>query len=387
MVGIRRRFPVAARAAAVALLLVAMGAPAAVASPQDEVDRAKREVQQLRDDLESMQRQLEAITADAARKAAQAEEAEIALERTTARLLAVQAELEETQARYEEISAQLEARAVQAYINGPGSSFEFLLGSTSLIDLSDRLAFVEVVAASDAELAAEVETTRRVLDANRAELERLQAQQRRQLGRAEALHAEVLDRLAAAEVVQRNIEQRLGEAQRDLKVAKQKLARWLATTGGGHIALPGNFRLERCPVDQPMAFWDGFGAPRYVGGYHLHRGVDMAAPEGTPVRAAIDGYARNATNTLGGNAVQVYGRYGHTYNAHLVRVASTVPGPVSAGDIIGWVGSTGTAGGSLPHNHFEFWPNVIPSGWPQSAYGYSVIDGAVNPYPLLVNAC
>jgi murein DD-endopeptidase MepM/ murein hydrolase activator NlpD len=334
-----------------------------------------------------MQQQLEAITQEAAAKAAQVEVVEIALDRTTARLLAVQAELEETEARYEEISAQLNERAVQAYINGPGSSFEFLLGSSSLIELSDRLAYVDVVADADAELAAEVETTRRVLDANRAELQRLQGQQQRQLARAEDLRAQVLERLAAAQAVQESIEQRLQEAERDLKVAKQKLARWLATTGGGNIALPGNFRLERCPVDQPMAFWDGFGAPRYVGGYHLHRGVDMAAPEGTPVRAAIDGYARNATNSLGGNAVQVYAPYGHTYNAHLVRVAPGVPGNVSAGDIIGWVGSTGLAGGSLPHNHFEFWPNQVPSGWPESAYGYAVIDGAGNPYPLLVNAC
>jgi murein DD-endopeptidase MepM/ murein hydrolase activator NlpD len=387
MIVIRRRWRAVARAAAVAILLVGVAAPPTAASPQDEVQQSRKRVRALREDLEAMQRQLEAITREAAAKAAQVEEIEIVLERTTARLLTVQAELEETEQHYEEVSALLNERAVQAYINGPGSSFEFLLGSTSLIELSDRLAYVDVVADADAELAAEVETTRRVLDANRLELERLQGQQQRQLGRAEELRAQVLERLAAAQVVQQSIEQRLQEAERDLKVAEQKLARWLATTAGGGGPLPGNFRLQRCPVDQPMAFWDGFGAPRYVGGYHLHRGVDMAAPEGTPVRAAIDGYARNATNSLGGNAVQVYASYGHTYNAHLTRVASTVPGNVRAGDIIGWVGSTGLAGGSLPHNHFEFWPSQIPSGWPESAYGYAVIDGAVNPYPLLQNAC
>ena len=387
MNGIRRRWRAAARAAAVAVLLVGIAAPSGSASPQDDVQGAQQRVRNLRSDLEAMQRQLEAITQEAAAKAAQVEEIEIVLDRTTARLLTVRAELEETEAHYEEISALLNERAVQAYINGPGSSFEFLLGSTSLIELSDRLAYVDVVADADAELAAEVETTRRVLDANRIELRRLQGQQQRQLERAEDLRAQVLERLAAAQAVQEGIERRLQEAQRDLKVAKKKLARWLATSSGGGIALPGNFRLQRCPVDQPMAFWDGFGAPRYVGGYHLHRGVDMAAPEGTPVRAAIDGYARNATNSLGGNAVQVYAPYGHTYNAHLTRVAPGIPGNVRAGDIIGWVGSTGLAGGSLPHNHFEFWPNQIPSNWIESTYGYAVIDGAINPYPLLVDAC
>jgi hypothetical protein len=30
---------------------------------------------------------------------------------------------------------------------------------------------------------------------------------------------------------------------------------------------------------------------------------------------------------------------------------------------------------------------VIPSNWPESPYGYAVIDDAVNPYPLLAAVC
>ncbi len=54
--------------------------------------------------------------------------------------------------------------------------------------------------------------------------------------------------------------------------------------------------------------------------------------------------------------------------------------------MIGYVGDTGDAVGT-PHDHFEFHPNVMPSSWPTSAYGYSIIEDAVNPYPLLVAAC
>jgi hypothetical protein len=39
------------------------------------------------------------------------------------------------------------------------------------------------------------------------------------------------------------------------------------------------------------------------------------------------------------------------------------------------------------HDHFEWHPDTIPTDWPKSAYGYSVIGDAVNPYPLLVEAC
>ncbi len=81
--------------------------------------------------------------------------------------------------------------------------------------------------------------------------------------------------------------------------------------------------LEVCPVAQPRGFGDGFGAPRYVGGYHPHRGVDIVAPEGTPVYAPFDGTARDATNLYGGTSVIVDGPFGYVYNAHLGRSRSS----------------------------------------------------------------
>ena len=60
-------------------------------------------------------------------------------------------------------------------------------------------------------------------------------------------------------------------------------------------------------------------------------------------------------------------------------------GQVSAGQVVGYVGATGDT--STPHDHFEWHPNVIPSDWPVSPYGYSVIGSAVNPFPLLAQVC
>jgi murein DD-endopeptidase MepM/ murein hydrolase activator NlpD len=83
----------------------------------------------------------------------------------------------------------------------------------------------------------------------------------------------------------------------------------------------------------------------------------------------------------------VYGDFGYTYNAHLMRTGYT--GPVVAGQIIGYAGETGDT--STPHLHFEWHPNVTPSDWPASPYGYSVINTgsspAINPFPLLVQVC
>ena len=110
------------------------------------------------------------------------------------------------------------------------------------------------------------------------------------------------------------------------------------------------------------------------------------APLGTPIYATFDGYATQNPNGLGGLAVEVHGADGYTYNAHLSSYSDHSTGQVSAGDVIGYVGSTGDAG-SANHNHFEYHPNSFPTSWPASYYGYTVVGSALNPYPLLVDVC
>ena len=139
--------------------------------------------------------------------------------------------------------------------------------------------------------------------------------------------------------------------------------------------------LEVCPVDQPRGFGDGFGAPRYVGGYHLHKGVDIVAPDGhaDPGDVRRRGERRDTTSTAA-TAVYVQGKYGSTYNAHMTSIAKL--GPVQAGDVIGYVGSTGArraARRTTTTSSSD--PNVMPSSWPASCYGYSIIEDAINPYP------
>jgi murein DD-endopeptidase MepM/ murein hydrolase activator NlpD len=125
-----------------------------------------------------------------------------------------------------------------------------------------------------------------------------------------------------------------------------------------------------CPVDEPLEFVDDFGVISLRGGIHVHQGVDMHAPYGTPIRAPFDGIAMNATNLPGGLAVKVFGPKGFVYNAHLSAFAKL--GPVKAGDIIGYVGNSGDARLTQPHDHFEWHP------------GGGV---AVDPYPYLVSSC
>jgi murein DD-endopeptidase MepM/ murein hydrolase activator NlpD len=87
-----------------------------------------------------------------------------------------------------------------------------------------------------------------------------------------------------------------------------------------------------------------------------HRGVDYAAPTGTPIRAAGDGRITLRGRHGGyGNTVQIqHGERFSTLYAHMSRFANghRVGSRVQQGEVIGYVGQTGLATG--PHLHYEF---------------------------------
>lgn len=89
-----------------------------------------------------------------------------------------------------------------------------------------------------------------------------------------------------------------------------------------------------------------------------HLGVDIFAPEGTPVVAVEDGLAYSRIEPKGGNAAYLEGDdgviyyYGHlkAWDLKIIRGGKQ---PVKAGDPIGFVGTTGNAQGTEPHLHFQ----------------------------------
>ncbi len=124
-----------------------------------------------------------------------------------------------------------------------------------------------------------------------------------------------------------------------------------------------------CPVRGAGAISDDFGAARWDDGqHHAHQGNDITAPVGAPIVAPFDGVASASRSDLGGMTVRVTGASGYAANAHLSAYGTL--GPVRAGTVVGYVGTTGNAQGS--HDHFEWHP----------ANG-----AAVDPYPYLNAVC
>jgi murein DD-endopeptidase MepM/ murein hydrolase activator NlpD len=118
-----------------------------------------------------------------------------------------------------------------------------------------------------------------------------------------------------------------------------------------------------------LALTSGFGMRWHpvLGGRRQHKGVDLAAPAGTPIFAAADGVVGRA-DWFAGYGLFVALEHGGTIETrygHMSRLNVFAGQSVHKGDLIGYVGTTGRTTG--PHLHYEV-----------------RIDGvAVNPMPYL----
>lgn len=138
------------------------------------------------------------------------------------------------------------------------------------------------------------------------------------------------------------------------------------------LAAPGQ-------VVNPLPYWDyigdGFGAPRSG---RMHEGVDFLVGAGTPIYAIADGCVSVSSESYGayGAAVVLDSNVGgstvsSTYAHMTYGTRAVAPGEcVSAGQLLGQVGSTGSS--TANHLHFEVRVNgglVDPWAWLQSNVG------------------
>ena len=118
-------------------------------------------------------------------------------------------------------------------------------------------------------------------------------------------------------------------------------------------------------------------------GGRIHHAIDIQAPLGTPVLAAMDGRIEKLfASKRGGLTIYQRSADGRLilYYAHLqgYRRGLAEGQAIERGQVIATVGASGNADPAFPHLHFQMLATVPGSGWQ---------DGEpINPYPLLTGA-
>lgn len=142
---------------------------------------------------------------------------------------------------------------------------------------------------------------------------------------------------------------RLFDSWKSMDQSKARPLGMVVGTPGGRASIPSLMPV----VDTAITSTFGMREHPVLGGRRMHKGVDLAAPMGAPVRAAADGVVEQA-DWFGGYGLYVALEHGgniETRYGHMSRLNVASGQFVHKGDVIGYVGSTGRSTG--PHLHYE----------------------------------
>ncbi len=146
-----------------------------------------------------------------------------------------------------------------------------------------------------------------------------------------------------------------------------RAVRYVDPNGKAHYYTPEGLSMYRAFLRTPVEFTrisDRFNPNRrhpMLNTIRAHKGVDYAAPTGTPVRAAGDGRVQFAGQKGGyGNVLEIaHARGVVTVYGHLSRFGKGIRAgsKVTQGEVVAYVGMTGLATG--PHLHYEYRVNGV----------------------------
>lgn len=381
------------RAAALLALLLAllmilpmltMVVQTALAATQDElqaqINAGKAEANELNSRIDALEDQLNAIQDDKSQVMEQKSlleqqinaqnEAIHAVETTIAQydslIAEKEAEVAETQAREEEQYALFCQRVKVMEKAGTVSYWDILFGASSFSDLLDRATMVSEIMGYDNEIMDELAATRKALQEQQSALEDTRAEQEDEKADLEARRADLeakeaeVDRLLAeiianesqVEAAKDGLEAAAAEI--DAEVAR-KQRELQALISAGQISFdPGSGWQWPVPGYYTITSLFGNRIHPITGRPNNHTGTDIAASGGTPILSARGGVVSISTyNSSYGNYVVVQHDNGvSTLYAHMRSRAVSEGDVVDQGDVLGYVGTTGSSTGN--HLHLEF---------------------------------
>jgi len=294
-----------------------------------------------------------------------------------------QDELDNAQVRLDYLNEKSKERIRAMEEEGKLSYWSIIFKANDFSDLLDRLDMIQEINAADqrrlaeiAEAAQYVASAQQELTGEKAELEEAKIELdsaevilEEKRGEADKILTELIAKgdeyqamLDESEELQSELMKEIAQAEKDLKAAEYK--EWLATyvppttLPSGKDTTPSTQAPSSSGWIKPLKSYTitsafGMRVHPVLGYKRMHEGVDMAAPAGTPIYAAKSGKVTTASYQAGGAGNYVSINHGDGFSSiymHMTRYIVSKGQYVDAGQVIGYVGSTGISTGN--HLHF-----------------------------------
>lgn len=384
-------------------------------SYQDQIDAAKKK----KEELEQAQKDLEKKIQELKEKQGDMEEYMLALDEKMVSLVediegleediaACEAELEKTRAELEAAKLReanqyetMKNRIQYMYENGEAGFLDILLGQGSLSDLFNQMEYRREITKYDNQLLdrynqtkQEVIHTESLLEAQLAELHVLKETQEAELAAVEALTAakavelaalaesigvdeemlfnfweEIMEQGATVEELERLEAERIAEEERKRKEEEERLRKLeeerkrLEEEQKRQEEMKKNQSINNMlwpiPASSRITSYFGYRKAPTQGASTYHKGIDVGAPRGTEVIAAIAGTVTKATyNSVSGYYVVIdHGDGVETKYLHASKLLVKQGDYVQRGQPVILVGSTGVSTGA--HLHFGVFVNGV----------------------------
>ncbi|HBC30283.1 MAG TPA: peptidase M23 [Clostridiales bacterium] len=319
-----------------------------------KADALKGEKKSIESEIKILDSELRALTLETEKQEVQKQELNMRIAESEQKIIELTDEIDKN-------NELLEERLRAMYMNGTGGYLEIILNAENLIDALTRMDMIQLIVKSDVELL-------KTINEQKTEVEELKAAQeiRRHeltavINDLNAKQDEVLIASRSKENYMVSLQNNIEEIQRQeaameaqsKQIEKDIIAAQRAVEyAGGELMwpLPGHYKIT-----SPY----GGRIHPITGVWHNHGGTDIEAPNGTNILSSNDGVVIFAGFhwSYGNYIIVDHGGGIATLYAHCSRLLAGEGQPVSKGEAIAKIGSTGESTGN--HLHYEVRVNGV----------------------------
>lgn len=329
---------------------------------REQLSDLEKEKAAAEQEKENLSQELEEIVADMAEIKEKIEAKEAELEKKEEEL--IQAQIDEND-QYE----SMKKRIKYMYENGSGQLIEVLFEAKDITDFLNKAEYISTISDYDRDMLKEFQDIV-------AEVEAQEQQLQKEYDEIEAMQNELIDKQKTVETLISEKDSEIDEMSEELQELKEAVATAerkqrerassYSNSAGASVVSGNGMFTHPCPGYTRISSYFGWREQPLPGASTNHKGMDFAAPTGTPIYAAAAGtvtsagYSGNAGNLIiinHGNGLQ-------TYYMHCHKIYVKAGQKVSKGQNIAIVGTTGNSTG--PHLHFQ----VMSGGTPVNPQNY-----------------